>query len=558
MQWSSAAMREYHLNIAEQNINITGKTVKRITVNGQFPAPTLEFEEGDDAVIHVHNQLKNQDTSLHWHGLLLPGLMDGVPGFNGFNGIAPKGEFVYRFKIRQSGTYWYHAHSKGQEQDGLYGAFIIYPKGKQPLRAIEQAQRDYVVMLSDFHESGSQTIMNNLKKSAEFYQNQRETLPDILQQIKTDGLKQTWQTHKMWNQMRMLRTDLSDVTGYTFLVNGKTPTQNWTGLFQPNEKIRLRFINASAMSFFDVRIPHLKMTVVSADGQPVQPINVDEFRIGAAETYDVLVEPKNSHYQIEAESIDRSGFAIATLHNELMPAAHGIHLPQARPRALLTMQDMGHGTTHQQHEVVMSDTAPVHTHMTNMQHDGHDLHEQHHAVMAEMQKKTVFGWANAATPVGHKALQYQDLKAMTPQPDTRPAEREIVIRLGGSMERYMWTMNGKKHAEAEPLQVKYGERIRLKFINDSMMAHPMHLHGMFVQLENGQAMQDLPNKHTLIVPPGQTVTALLTADELGEWAIHCHLLYHMSAGMMNKLVVADVAKAPVQLNPMHGEHHAHH
>ncbi|TXJ07423.1 MAG: copper oxidase, partial [Acinetobacter sp.] len=261
MQWSSAAMREYHLNIAEQNINITGKTVKRITVNGQFPAPTLEFEEGDDAVIHVHNQLKNQDTSLHWHGLLLPALMDGVPDFNGFKGIAPQGIFTYRFKIRQNGTYWYHAHSKGQEQDGLYGAFIVYPKDKRPLRAIEQTQRDYVVMLSDFHTSDSQTIINNLKKSAEFYQNQRETLLDILQQIKTDGLKHTWQNRKMWNQMRMLRTDLSDVTGYTFLVNGKTPTQNWTGLFQPNEKIRLRFINASAMSFFDVRIPHLKMTV---------------------------------------------------------------------------------------------------------------------------------------------------------------------------------------------------------------------------------------------------------------------------------------------------------
>jgi len=308
--WIYAAVREYHLVIDEQMVNVTGKPLKRITVNGQFPAPLLEFEEGDEAVIYVKNQLKNQDSSIHWHGLLLPGLMDGVPGFNQFNGIKPQGEFVYRFKVRQNGSYWYHAHSQGQEQDGLYGPLVIYPKGKKPLVQHEQAQRDYVVMLSDFHESSSDQIMKNLKKSADYYQNQRETVFDVLKQAKRDGIKATWQDRKMWNQMRMAKTDLSDVTGYTFLVNGKTPQQNWTGMFQPNEKIRLRFINASAMSFFDVTIPHLKMTVVAADGQPVQPVTVDEFRIGTAETYDVIVEPKLDHYQIEAESIDRSGFAV--------------------------------------------------------------------------------------------------------------------------------------------------------------------------------------------------------------------------------------------------------
>ncbi|MBE2165745.1 copper resistance system multicopper oxidase [Acinetobacter oleivorans] len=625
--WTLAAIKEYHLNINEQQVNVTGQPLKRITVNGKFTAPLLEFEEGDEAVIHVHNQLKNQDTSLHWHGLLLPGLMDGVPGFNGFKGIAPNGDFVYRFKVKQNGTYWYHAHSKGQEQDGLYGPLVIYPKGKIPVAAHEKTDRDYVVMLSDFHNSSSDSIMKNLKKSAEYYQNRRETVSDVLKQVKTQGLKATWQDRSMWNQMRMLKTDMSDVTGYTFLVNGKTPQQNWTGNFKAGDKVRLRFINASAMSFFDVRIPNLKMTVVSADGQPVKPVAIDEFRIGTAETYDVIVEPKQPNYQIEAESIDRSGFAIGTLHNENTQAVEPVQMPQPRPRSLLTMDDMGmsHGNgasdEHVGHQMNMqhdmsampemkkeeSQTNHDHT-MMNMSHDmknmssekhdhsmmqmkhdmsampemKHDIQamsssEHDHAMMnmkhempAQFENKSkkdepVYGWENASTPEGMKALQYSDLQSLTPQPDTRAPERELVIRLGGNMERYIWTINGKKFSEAEPLQVKYGERIRLKFVNDSMMAHPMHLHGMFMQLENGQQAENLPNKHTVIVPPGKTVTALLTADALGEWAIHCHLLYHMSAGMMNKLIVAqvndgavDASQAPVQSENEKGASHAHH
>ena len=569
---SWAAIKEYHLNISQGMVNLTGKPVKRMTVNGKFIAPLLEFEEGDEAVIHVHNQLKDRDTSLHWHGLLLPGLMDGVPGFNGFQGIQPKGDFTYRFKVRQNGTYWYHAHSKGQEQDGLYGPLVIYPKGKQPVATHEKAERDYVVMLSDFHESDSAQIMANLKKSAEYYQNQRETVGDVWKQVKQQGLKASWQDRAMWNQMRMLKTDLSDVTGYTFLVNGQTPEQNWTGAFKTGEKVRLRFINASAMSFFDVRIPDLKMTVVSADGQPVQPVPVDEFRIGAAETYDVIVEPMQEHYQVQAESIDRAGFAIASLQNEMFPKQQKLEMPKARPRALLTMDDMGHG---------QMDTGKMdhgsHQQM-NMQHHSHDQmrmsasamseHSQHQSMASSEkdQPDTVQGWANASTPAGHKALQYADLKSLTPQADTRPAERELLIRLGGTMERYIWTIDGKKFSDKDfaPLKVKYGERIRLKFVNDSMMAHPMHLHGMFMQLENGQSAQDMPNKHTIIVPPGKTVTAMLTADELGEWAIHCHLLYHMSAGMMSKLIVANVdgSKAPIKNNvpvqSAQGESHAHH
>ncbi len=502
-----------------------------------------------------------------------------------------------------------------------------------------------MVMLSDFHNSSSDSIMKNLKKSAEYYQNRRETVSDVWKQVKAQGLKATWQDRSMWNQMRMLKTDMSDVMGYTFLVNGKTPEQNWTGNFKAGNKVRLRFINASAMSFFDVRIPNLKMTVVSADGQPVKPVAIDEFRIGTAETYDVIVEPKQPNYQIEAESIDRSGFAIATLHNENAQAVRSIQMPQPRPRALLTMDDMGmsHGDKsdqHADHQMTMQhdmssmpkmkkeDVHASHNHTVEMDHemknqDAHDSHnhammnmghdmkdmasgqhdnsmmqmkhstsvmpemkhnmqamsfrEHDHAMMnmkhempSQSENKTknnepVYGWANASTPTGMKALQYSDLQSLTPQPDTRAPERELVIHLGGNMERYIWTINGKKFNEAEPLQVKYGERIRLKFVNDSMMAHPMHLHGMFMQLENGQQAENLPNKHTVIVPPGKTVTALLTADALGEWAIHCHLLYHMSAGMMNKLIVAqvndgvvDASQAPVQSENEKGASHAHH
>ncbi|MDW8490430.1 copper oxidase [Acinetobacter pittii] len=539
--WVMAAVKEYDLTIAEQTVNITGKPLKRITVNGKFVAPLLEFEEGDDAVIRVHNKLKNQDSSIHWHGLILPGIMDGVPGFNQFDGIAPNKTYEYKFKVRQNGTYWYHSHSKGQEQDGLYGPLVIYPKNKVPLTAGEKADRDYVVLLSDFHNSTSGQIMSNLKKEADYYQNRRETVFDVFRQIKRDGLKATWKDRSMWNQMRMLKTDMSDVTNYTFLMNGKTPEQNWTGNFKAGEKVRLRFINASAMSLFDVRIPNLKMTVVSADGQPVKPVPVDEFRIGTAETYDVIVEPKQANYQIEAESIDRSGFSIGTLHDENTSLVKSTTMPTPRPRALLTMEDMGmdhdmssmKGMDHD-----MSSMKGMDHDMSSMKGMDHDMPSK--TVSSSGSDQVVYGWANASTPAGLKALQYSDLQSLTPQKDTRAPEREIEIRLGGNMERYIWTINGKKFNETEPFKVKYGERIRLKFVNDSMMAHPMHLHGMFMQLENGQDPSNMPNKHTVIVPPGKTVTTLLTADELGEWAIHCHLLYHMSAGMMNKLIVANV------------------
>ncbi|WP_151716550.1 multicopper oxidase domain-containing protein [Acinetobacter sp. TUM15071] len=637
--WVVAAVKEYDLTIAEQTVNITGKPLKRITVNGKFVAPLLEFEEGDDAIIRVHNKLKKQDSSIHWHGLILPGIMDGVPGFNQFDGIAPSKTYEYKFKVRQNGTYWYHSHSKGQEQEGLYGPLVIYPKNRTPLTVDEKTDKDYVVLLSDFHDSTSDKIMNNLKKEADYYQNRRETVFDVFKQIKKDGLKATWQDRSMWNQMRMLKTDMSDVTKYTFLMNGKTPEQNWIGNFKTGEKVRLRFINASAMSFFDVRIPNLKMTVVSADGQPVKPVPVDEFRIGTAETYDVIVEPKQSNYQIEAESIDRSGFSVGSLHDENTPPINQIKMPKSRPRSLLTMEDMGmghdmssmagmdhdmssmKGMNHDMssmkgmdhdmssmkgmdHDMSsmkgmdqdmssmkgmdhdMSSMKGMNHDMSSMKGMDHDMssmkgmdHDMssmtgsskdqsmsgmNHSMQmttsnASTQEKNgdvVYGWANASTPVGQKALQYSDLQSLNPQPDTRAPEREMEIRLGGNMERYIWTINGKKFNETEPFKVKYGERIRLKFVNDSMMAHPMHLHGMFMQLENGQDPSNMPNKHTIIVPPGKTVTTLLTADELGEWAIHCHLLYHMAAGMMNKLIVANVDSNDVDSKSIVAQPHA--
>lgn len=538
-----ALAEEYNLTIAREPVNITGNTVEKITINGTIPGPTLRFTEGQDAVIHVTNTL-DEDTSVHWHGLILPGEMDGVPGFNGFPGIKPGEMFTYRFKIRQDGTYWYHAHSMGQEQDGHYGSIVIAPKGPDPV----QADRDYVVLISDFHDEDSWDIMSNLKMSAEYYQYARRTIGDFFDDAQDRGFEKAWGDALAWGEMRMLPTDLSDVTGYTFLINGKTPEQNWTGVFKPGERVRLRFINASAMSFYDVRIPGLKMQIVSADGQNVEPVPVDEFRFGVAETYDVIVTPKEDKpYTIAAESIDRTGFALGTLSpREWMRGDR----PQARDRALLTMADMGmnHDMGDMDHTQMNHDMPMDHASM------GHALpFDESMNAMAEKS-----GWAKAGTPPGDKALSYADLRYYGTQKDTRQPAREIIVRLGGNMERYIWTINGKKYADSGPINLNYGERVRLKFINDTMMAHPMHLHGMFVQLENGQPADKLPNKHTVIVPPGQSYSVLLTADEAGEWAFHCHLLYHMMAGMMNKVIVAKLDPSAIPQPPQEERHHAGH
>ena len=493
----------YHLAISSNLVSVDNKTATKIAINGSIPGPTLQFQEGEAVTIHVTNHL-SEPTSIHWHGMLVPPSMDGVPGLNGFPGIAPGETFRYHFTVRQAGTYWYHAHSVGQEQDGLYGAIVIAPKEKPRF----EVDRDYVVLLSEFTPESAEQILHNLKRHSSHYNYSQRTMKDFIADARANGFQEALANALDWGQMRMSPTDLADVSGYTFLINGQSPGENWTGVFSRGEKVLLRFINASAMSIYDVRVPGLKMTVVQADGQEVEPIVVDEFRFGVAETYDVIVEPKDERaYTLVAEPIDRSGFAVGTL-----APREGMRgeFPKHRKRATLSMSDMA----------LMPDMENMRSH-----------------AMEHMNDQS--GWAQRGKPKGSKALRYSDLRFLGRQQDTRRAEREIVLRLNGNMERYIWTMNGKTHNEAEPIHVEYGERVKLTFVNESMMAHPMHLHGMFVQLDNGQPPEKMPNKHTIIIPPGRSRSVLLTANESGAWAFHCHLLYHMLSGMMTTLVVAN-------------------
>lgn len=494
---------EYHLTIAPLKVTINGVTATKISVNGTIPGPVLTFTEGDDAVISVTNAMQ-EDTSVHWHGMLVPGNQDGAPGFNGFAPIHPGQTFTYRFPIKQSGTYWYHSHNIGQEQDGLYAGIVIAPKIPDPV----VADRDYVILLSDYLAENAATTFKHLKMSSDYYQYHRRTLGDLIHDAQTQGTQKAVKSAAAWGKMRMLPTDLSDVSGYAFLMNGLTNAQNWTGVFKPGERVRLRFINASGMTMYDVRIPGLKMTVVAADGQPVEPVEVDEFRFGNAETYDVIVEPTDDKaYTIAAESIDREGFALGTLApREGMKG----DAPVARPRTRLTMSDMN---------------------MEQMMKDDPNMD------MSAMDGPS--GWAKTFAPEGARVLSYDDLRYAGTQNDTRSPTREIEVRLGGNMNRYIWTMNGKTFDPMDGIKVAFNERVRISYVNETMMAHPMHLHGMFVQLDNGQPMDRLPNKHTVIVPPGQTVSVILTADNPGSWPFHCHLLFHMASGMMTTLVVAE-------------------
>ena len=490
---------EYSLTLQRQSGVLDGDTPPKITINGTLPGPVLTFAEGDDAVIHVTNAMADP-SSVHWHGLHVPRDMDGAPGFNDFKAIAPGETFTYRFPLRQSGTYWYHAHSLGQEQDGLYGAMVITPR--QPEAA---AGPDYVVLLSEYTPEDAADILAHLKMSSDYYQYQRRTLGDFIADLGTKGAAKTWDDFKSWGQMRMLPTDLSDVSGYDFLLNGRNSRQNWTGMFQPGQTVKLRFINAATMTIFDVRIPGLKMTVVAADGQAVKPVTIDEFRIGNAETYDVLVQPQDDKaYTIAAESMDRQGFALGTLAPR--PGMKG-DIPQARPRAQLTANDMN---------------------MDQMMADHPDMDMSEPA-----------GWPQSNAPAGTRILSYADLAAANKQPDSRPPTRTITVHLDGNMERYIWTLNGQPFDPMLGINLALNERVRLVYVNDTMMAHPIHLHGMFMQLENGQSPSRLPSKHTVMVAPGQTATVVLTADQAGEWPLHCHLLYHMAAGMMTTVRVAD-------------------
>lgn len=481
---SSVFAKSYNLEIKKQDVFITGSAVEGITINDSIPGPTLFFEEGEIAEIHVKNLL-NEPTSLHWHGLLLDGSMDGVPGLNGFQGIMPGETFTYKFKIRQKGTYWYHSHSNLQEQQGAYGAFVIKPKESK-------VDRDYVVLLSDFSKENPEDILKNIKMFDGYYNYNQRTIFTFFDDVKEGGFRNTLRSYMHWGEMRMMPTDLSDVTGYSFLINGKT---DWSKIFKKGEKIRLRFINASAMTIFDISIPGLKMKFIEVDGQLIKPVIADEFRIGVAETYDVIIEPKEDKaYAIFAESLDRTGYALGTIAPKMGMKPE---IPPMRARAQLTMGDMK---------------------MEGMDHS-----------MLES------GWAQRGTPEGKKALQYSDLISRNPQKDLREPIREIDFRFGGNMYRYVWTINGEKFPK--PFKFKFGERVRLNFINETMMAHPIHLHGMFMQMENGQDKKWMPNKHTVIVPPAKSVSMLLTADEAGEWAFHCHMLYHMATGMMTNIEV---------------------
>ena len=515
---TTAQAATYDLTIGKTPVNFTGQPRQAITVNGQLPAPLLRFQEGEEVVLNVTNAL-DTDSSLHWHGFILPYTMDGAPGF-GFAGIKPGETFSYRFKIQQSGTYWYHSHSDLQEQAGLYGPIVIEPTRPEPYKY----DRDYVIMLSDWTDQEPRTVMSKLKKQSDYYNYSQPTVGDFFRDVSAKGWDAAVQNRLDWGQMRMMATDIADVAGYTFLVNGRTPEQNWSGLFNPGERVRLRLINGSAMSIFDVRIPGLKMTVVQADGNNVMPTPVDELRISVAETYDVIVQPQDDQaYTLFAESLDRSGYARATLApREGMSG----EIPELRPRPLLTMADMaGHAG--------MDHSAMAGMDHSTMNHGGASNAEP---TPADRVKPNPQSGLYPTAANGGKFLVYNDLRAMTAYPDDRTPGREIEIRLTGNMERYIWTLNDEKFVDAEPIRLKYGERVRLKLTNTTMMTHPIHLHGMWMQLDIGKGAFN-PLKHVINVLPGQTVYADVSVDAKGEWPFHCHLLYHMHAGMMRKVIV---------------------
>lgn len=528
----AAADQVLALAVERTLITVDGITTRAISIGGSVPAPTLRWREGEEVVIQVTNRL-DEPTSIHWHGLLLEGVMDGSPGFNGFEPIRPGQTYTYRFRLRQAGTYWYHSHSAAQEQEGMYGAIIIDPAGREPVRA----DRDYVVFLSDHTAQKPETVLRNLKVSEGYYNRGKRTLSDFFKDAERDGVSATVRDRLDWGDMRMDATDLADVTGYQFLINGKGPKDNWTALYKPGERVRLRIINGSAMSIFDVRIPGLPMTIVAADGQNVMPVKVDEFRFGVGETYDVIVMPEGDKpFTFLAEPVDRSGYARATI-----AVAEGMEapIPELRPRTILTMEDMGmahagmdHGSMNHGGSGATDHAAMGHGTMPGMDHSG-----MNHGDMAAASQGRPLGWADAATPAGTRALSYDDLKALTKTKDLRAPTQEIEVQLTGMMSRYIWTLNGRKFDQGEPIRVTHGDRVRITFVNTTMMAHPMHLHGMFMELENGQTDR-MPRKHVVLVPPGKSKSVQLTADEPGEWPFHCHLLYHMASGMMTRFIVS--------------------
>ena len=527
---------EVSLAIRRESIPIDGQPARPISINGSSPGPLVRLREGQDAVLRVTNLL-DEPTSIHWHGLILPAEMDGVPGLS-FAGIAPGETFTYRFPVRQNGTYWYHSHSGLQEQLGHAGPLIIDAAEPEPF----SYDREHVLLLTDWTFESPMTVFRNLKTVEGYYNHQERTVADFFADVRDKGFAATAEMRSMWARMRMSSRDIADVTGstYTYLINGHSPGDNWTALFKTGERVRLRVINGSAMSYFDVRIPGLTMTVVAADGQPVQPVPVDEFRIGVAETYDVLVTPDSDlAYTIFAETMDRSGYALATL-----APRQGMRgqIPERRRIADRGMEAMGaHGMDHSGMD------GMDHSSMAGMDHGAMGgMAAEREVVSAsgmlaagQAQPGSRYDQAGIGIdPDERRVLVYRDLMALTPWPDRRAPGRELELHLTGNMERYMWSFDGRKFSEVTgPIHFAKDERLRLILINDTMMEHPIHLHGMWMELENGHG-ELIPRKHTLNVKPGERVSALITADAEGSWAFHCHLLYHMEAGMFRVVQVS--------------------
>ncbi|MBO6561855.1 MAG: copper resistance system multicopper oxidase [Nisaea sp.] len=569
---SGAAMAgEYNLTVDRVTVDTGSFTRSGIGYNGTSPGPVLRFKEGEDVTINVTNNL-SEPTSIHWHGLILPYQQDGVPGIS-YDGIAPGETFTYRFPIVQSGTYWFHSHTGFQEPDGAYGAIIIEPEKREPFRY----DREYVIQLTDAHPHSGNRILRNLKMMPDYYNRQQRTLFDFLKDSREQGFDAALADRADWGDMRMMPTDIEDLQGFTPLINGKSTAQNWTGLFTPGERIRLRFINSSAMTYFDIRIPGLKMTVVQADGNNVLPVPVDEFRIAVAETYDVIVQPKEDQaYAIFAESMARTASVRGTLATAEGMAAE---VPELRQPPRLTMADMGMAHEGMDHGSMghggmshtmpdgstmsgMSHTMPDGTVMQGMNHGGGQMSGSHtmpdgtvmqgmnhgsagqgqmdhsaHGMMAG--GDPFYAPGSGLTPTaanGGKFLSYNDLRAQRPLYEHREATREIELRLTGNMERYIWSINGIKYADAEPIRLTYGERVRFKFVNETMMTHPMHLHGMWSILDTGKGKWN-PVKHVVSVAPGTTVYMETEVDAPGEWAFHCHLSYHADSGMFRKVIV---------------------
>ncbi|WP_258807658.1 copper resistance system multicopper oxidase [Pseudidiomarina sp. CB1] len=539
---------EIDLTIAKSPLLVGNKVGTPITINGQMPGPLIRLKEGQRAKLNVTNRL-SEDTSIHWHGIILPENMDGVPGVS-FEGIKPGRTFKYRYDVEQNGTYWYHSHSGLQEQLGHLGPLVIEPKDGDI-----GADREHTIILSDWTFEDPDTVFRNLKVAEGYYNYQKRTIFETFEDVRQQGLEKTWKQREMWGQMRMSPRDIADVTGstYTYLMNGRDSQMNWSALFKPGEKVRLRIINGSAMSFFDVRIPGLEMTVVAADGQPVKPVSVDEFRIGVAETYDVIVQPKqNKPYTIYAESFDRSGYVRGTLTPELGLEAEVPELRQVPERGMaamgmgamamsgdmkgnsMNMKHMGGNNSHMTHKMTHKKELPVENIKIKHRESGHGAGA---AMIATNPVSRLHEPGIGLEDVDHRVLVYTDLVGAHEWPDTREPERQIELHLTGNMERYMWSFDGQKFTEVDgPVQFHHGERLRLVMVNDTMMDHPIHLHGMWMELENGQYPR--PRKHTISLKPSEKVSLLITADAPGSWAFHCHLLYHMKAGMFRVVNVA--------------------